>query len=392
MGQVPPVSTTPESGRRWGGFVCPDCRYVFRVPKEHDGRGLVCPSCRRLLRIPLAGEVTPPLVEERPEPEPTEGAEDGSGQEVRGERRKVRKRRSKSADKSEGPSWEHGSGSGRSSGRRDRRSMRWMLLGGAALFLLLAGGVVLALRHGGDDETIVSGQEKPAETVKPPAKTGTTDTKSDSEVLAEAGPLARTFLEATRVDEVVKLVRNPETAEKRMRSWYPDGKIEAPGLSAFNPTGVVEHWETAVVIDVRTADFSTRAMNFVPTPDGLRIDWESWVGWCEQPWAAFLAERPTAPRLFRVVAKKVDYYNFGFSDDSKWRSVRLEGLDGESFVYGYVERGTLQDQKLQIDPDTNQSVMMVRLRFPEGAAAGSNQVLVAEWVNDGWVEPVAAKP
>jgi hypothetical protein len=111
------------------------------------------------------------------------------------------------------------------------------------------------------------------------------------------------------------------------------------------------------------------------------------VGWSERTWAAFPAEHPAEDCLFRVVVKEVDYYNFGFTDDSKWRSLRLESLDGESFLYGYVERGSDLEEKLRVDPDARKSLMMLRLRFPEGAAAGSKQVLITAWVNDGWVEP-----
>ena len=51
-----------ESARRWSGYVCPDCRFVFRVPRDHDGKGIVCPSCRRLMKIPTAADATPPLL------------------------------------------------------------------------------------------------------------------------------------------------------------------------------------------------------------------------------------------------------------------------------------------------------------------------------------------
>ncbi|MDX1680207.1 MAG: hypothetical protein R3242_05700 [Akkermansiaceae bacterium] len=51
-----------SSKRRWGGFVCPDCRLVFRIPLDHEGEGTVCPSCHRLLRIPKKGDRLPPLV------------------------------------------------------------------------------------------------------------------------------------------------------------------------------------------------------------------------------------------------------------------------------------------------------------------------------------------
>ena len=51
-----------EKSRRWGAFVCPDCRFVFRVPGDHDGVGIVCPSCRRMLRIPVDGDAVAPLM------------------------------------------------------------------------------------------------------------------------------------------------------------------------------------------------------------------------------------------------------------------------------------------------------------------------------------------
>ena len=56
------VSDTPTNRRRWSGYVCPDCRLVFRIQMDHNGRGCVCPSCLRMLRIPAPGEKLPPLV------------------------------------------------------------------------------------------------------------------------------------------------------------------------------------------------------------------------------------------------------------------------------------------------------------------------------------------
>lgn len=56
------MSEAPKSKRRWSGYVCPDCRLVFRIPMDHDGRGVVCPACIRLLKIPVQGESLPPLV------------------------------------------------------------------------------------------------------------------------------------------------------------------------------------------------------------------------------------------------------------------------------------------------------------------------------------------
>lgn len=62
-GQGVPVSdgSAKPAKRRWNAYVCPDCRLVFRIPTNHEGRGTVCPSCSRLLRIPKEGDPLPPL-------------------------------------------------------------------------------------------------------------------------------------------------------------------------------------------------------------------------------------------------------------------------------------------------------------------------------------------
>lgn len=46
------IDQKPAEKRRWGGFLCPECSFIFRVPKDHDGVGTVCPACQQLLRIP----------------------------------------------------------------------------------------------------------------------------------------------------------------------------------------------------------------------------------------------------------------------------------------------------------------------------------------------------
>ena len=59
---VEETETMIETPRRWSAFVCPECRFVFRVPRDHDGEGIVCPSCRRMLRLPGEDDETAPLL------------------------------------------------------------------------------------------------------------------------------------------------------------------------------------------------------------------------------------------------------------------------------------------------------------------------------------------
>jgi hypothetical protein len=363
-----------ESARRWSGFVCPDCRFVFRVPREHDGRGVVCPSCRRLLKIPLPDEVVPPLVMPLPSnPSSKEGKK----------RRKGKSRRRTEHD------WENtGHGSGHSS-RRTRRQMTWMLVGGAALFALIVAGVVMIMLNGGKALPVVT----PPVVQLPAQQHGKAAdaTLSDVAFLAAAELMAGKFLSATTIAELLPLVRNPQSAEPRLRSMYPDGKIAAPGMETFNTTREVVRHGQSMTVKIRTSEMDEKPLAFFITPEGLKIDWESWIGWSEMPWDEFMATKPVSAKLFRVWLSPVDYYNFGFTDDLKWQSCLFESPDGEHSLYGYVERGSVLDNRLRPSPDVKKTPFTVTLSFPENATS-RNQVLVGKVLAEGWTIETEESP
>lgn len=70
------------------------------------------------------------------------------------------------------------------------------------------------------------------------------------------------------------------------------------------------------------------------------IDWESLVGYGEMSFADLRAQRPTKPVLLRTFARQFEYYNFEFSDASKYYCVKLSSPDGENSLYAYAERAT----------------------------------------------------
>lgn len=379
-GQCGGVPEMMEKPRRWSGYVCPDCRFVFRIPGDHDGKGVVCPGCRRMLRIPVAGERLPPLVVPLKATAPEEDSQEHSAHDG------SKRRRKKKSRQSEAPDWDNESAKSYESGRGERRRMLWMMIGGAALFSLIVGGVVVAML-GGDKQVFrqVAGEaaspsiEDGVETIPPPRPE-----KSDSAILAEAEPVIRKFLEASRIEDMLPLVRNPEVAEARMRGHYPEGVIEAPGLAKFNTRSVVKRLGSILSVGVGTRDFVERPIWFFDTPEGIRIDWEGWAGWSEMPWEEFLASKPNSAKVFRVELSPVDYYNFSFSDDAKWRSYRLDSPDGEYSMFGYVERGTVLDSTLRPPTDVKKTAVMLSLKFPGDAGSGK-QVIIEKIITDGWI-------
>ncbi|MEO8617692.1 MAG: hypothetical protein ABI600_21365 [Luteolibacter sp.] len=374
--QAVAVSETMESARRWSGFVCPDCRFVFRVPRDHDGKGIVCPSCRRILRIPAPGDTPPALIV------PLRRVSAAMANDVSQPQATKRRRRGKKVDPSENLEWES---QNRNIRRGEKQQMRMMMIGGGGLFVMLVLGVIVA-QHGKSNGRPpgpggVSKQVLSSPKAAPPAAAQ----RSEVALASEAEVLARKFLLATRVEEILPLVRNPGRAEPRMRQYYPDGKIAALGLSQFNSSGSPYTRGLTTSFSVTTRDQEEKAIAFFDGPQGLKIDWESWVGWSEMPWQKFLSEKPATGHVFRVTLAAIDYYNFDFKDDGKWQSFRLESPDQEYSIYGYVEKGSLLDKQIQPAGDAKVVPLMVSLKFPERGTS-PNQVLIERLVGEGWVE------
>lgn len=373
--QVRRVSETMETVRRWSGFVCPDCRFVFRVPRDHDGKGIVCPSCRRILRIPGAGDVPPPLLAtlrrvdvdaESTEPEP---------QKVR------RKKRRRKVDELKNIEWENQS---RGSRRGENWQMKWMLIGGVALFILMVTGIVLALRKGPQATPQVVATANPQSATSSKILEPAVTVRGENTIIAEAEPLVSKFLNATQVDEILPLVRDVKLNEARIRQFYPNGKIAAIGIARFNTTGQLTSQGQAWQLGVTTRDQDEKFIILIDSSDGLKVDWESWVGWSDMPWDKFMATKPTTSHLFRVKFSPVEYYNFGFSDDQKWQSCRLESPNGESSIYGYIEKGSLLDIQIRAFKDTKFAFLILLLKYPSDANS-PKQVLIERLVSDSWV-------
>ena len=155
--------------------------------------------------------------------------------------------------------------------------MMGMLIGGTLVFALIVVGVMMAMR----DRDEAAPPPTVAAPVIPgvePAPPVVDQTKSDSTLLAEAEPVVRAFLEAKEIDEILPLVRNREQAEPRIRAFYADGKIDAPGMDSYNESAALGRQGKALSVDVRTRDFDVRTIAFFDTPEGIKIDWESCGG------------------------------------------------------------------------------------------------------------------
>lgn len=388
------IEEQPKAARRWSAYVCPDCRFLFRVPRDHDGEGIVCPSCRRMLRIPGEEEATAPLMAPLKKIGFSEDENPGRGEK---RRRATRKKKDKEI---EIPGWEASAGKWRATRKKGKRVWR-SAVGWAALFVIGTGLVFLLLKLtlptsvNGAVDAGVGAQDDfddlvsaplllPDEELEEKVELPKVMKRSEKEFLDEAEPLAKTFLNASTVEELLAVVYDPKRMRPKIAAYYPGGKVQPEGMKKFNASGRVSYKGDFAAVSVLTSDYDQKQLAYIDGADGLKIDWESWVGWSEMRWDELLVKRPTEPTLVRVMMKWIEYYNFEFSDESKWRSYRLTAPDGETMIYGYAARNSLLDQRMRPAEAGMTVACTLRVSFPKGDGK-AGQVVIDEYVSDGWV-------
>jgi hypothetical protein len=119
------------------------------------------------------------------------------------------------------------------------------------------------------------------------------------------------------------------------------------------------------------------------------VDWESLTGYGEMSFREFRAQRPTKPVTLRAYARLFEYFNFEFSDSSKYLCVKLTSENGESSIYAYCKRGTQIASLLETDlagtGPTAFKGYTVQVSFPPNALSNQcvnlDKILRQRWLS-----------
>lgn len=173
---------------------------------------------------------------------------------------------------------------------------------------------------------------------------------------AAAAEVVKAFLATDTVEEKLPFVRFPEKVKSLMELWYkgrPDRSIiaerdelaQSPTLTKFLHIDGTKF--IVVTMHVMPDDeYKLYAVESSPS-EGLKVDWETAVGWQAMTVEEFIKGKPTAPQPFRVQAAPGDYYNGQYADESKWFVVNLTYPGNDDFnLYGYAERNTPTGERL----------------------------------------------
>jgi len=211
--------------------------------------------------------------------------------------------------------------------------------------------------------------------------------------LDEIEKTVEAFLKSKTVSERVKYVRNGQRVRPLMKKFYGGEKIQAEGLEKFDKSEVSFRGGFLTTM-VETGNYSTDPIA-VERIEGkeiaYRVDWESWVGFCEVSPGEMKVQRPADPVLVRAIVSADHYFNFDFADDKKWKSYKLVFRHSEETFAGYAKvNSTAAKQLLILHKENQSSPYLLRVAYPPGGRSKS-QVEIVEVVESGWISGMSEK-
>ena len=306
-------------------------------------------------------------------------------------RRKRRRKVGKGRRRSQKLDWDSET-SEELSGNAQAASWKVVLFGGLIAAVLIAGVLILFLVDRDNEEGtaspgdamlaregIVLGAENEEGVLVQELRTA----DIDAEVAAMTEAVGR-FLGATTVDELLAVTLRDRYQQDRIRDYYRTRELKPKVAKQVASGGRIVKNGDLWATDVIFSDNSRRPITVQRGENGYRVDWESWVGYSEMTWEDIRAARTMTPVVFRVLCSKVEYYNYGFGDEGKWASFRLQSPDREHTLFGYVARRSEEEKRLVRygDKEGKPRAFMVKIRFAEDS--GPDQVIIDEVLSAGW--------
>jgi hypothetical protein len=262
------------------------------------------------------------------------------------------------------------------------RGQLWVLASLAVLVVVLGVAWTIKSLFGAPAAGVPAAMAAPG----PASAVGSASTPLLSEEdYAEAVKVTKQFLASVSIEATMPFIRDPQRVRPLMEEFYREAPWRPMLVRKLAPR---EHFQTRKQMlagMVEVDDFSRRPIAFLRTPEGIKVDWESFVGFGDIPWDRLATARPTRPVLLRVHLVQDDYYNVDFTDARTHACFRMMSHDYAHRLYGYAKRDQPVFGRL-MERSHPQAFTMptVKVRFKEGGLS-SEQVEITEVVSDGWL-------
>ena len=199
------------------------------------------------------------------------------------------------------------------------------------------------------------------------------------------------FLTANTLDERLSWVRQPDRVAPLMREYYSRAEVTHPEFkTVLGRANLTVGGREVVTVSFQSMRNDNLAIALLRDEgdDRFLVDWESFVCYSEMPASEFLEKKPTTPTTFRLYAELSDYYNYGYSDSSKYQSLVLKDRDDTFALYGYAPRDApwLKTAFPTAKPSSDPKPLTLKISFPADVAA-DNIVTIDEFVTLWWFAP-----
>lgn len=207
----------------------------------------------------------------------------------------------------------------------------------------------------------------------------------DDLVIDDAAVVAQSFFKAANWEERLKFVRQPDAVRPMMQAYYqdhPDGPINDASLSLAMP---IRH---LVNLSFEIPSLHRSHFLCVVLSKGRHlVDWESSSLYQEEQINRLRATRSKEPTRIAVTVtkKEANYYNYAFSDSSRWECYQLgyPGLNLNLFGYAVKESSDAISLDAMLGIVDKQAAVL-EVRFPPDAHT-DNQVEIISVLRGEWV-------
>lgn len=214
------------------------------------------------------------------------------------------------------------------------------------------------------------------------------------EVVGQIHQAMATYARARTLEEALPVIRHGEKLKPTLsKTWKPwgvpsDWEISDSDAIGYDSVGRVPY---AVIAGVRP-DFSRYQVFMVREGGRMLVDWEASEGRGTHS-LQDLSDPSLKSAEVRVDASPVAYYTMAYPEDY-YRAFRLVLSESESFIWGYVLRGSPADHAMeeifmenrQFSDKPTSGKVRLRLKRGEGSAM-ANQWLILDVLHKGWVTP-----
>ena len=389
-------------------FQCPTCFALFRLQKVNTGRRGYCPQCHVVLTVPVFGKENPPVQKKKKiasEAKTIAVARVKDSEEVKSwQDSPVQRKRRYIRESDEELIWEEAK-------REEGKSYSWMVACSCALMVgvLSAVGIFLVkngpIKKGTSTPTVIGGAASAAaleKSLQLPQNTSYLNEQGIDVIkrtveeyekfdVVKIENAVKGFLTSGSIQERLSFVRDPERVKPLMEKYYGNEEFEPEGFEELN-RGEIRYRGDFFTSFVRIGDFSSFPIAVERFEDGdnfsYRVDWESWVGYCEMSAEDLIRVKPTEPKLLRIILRQGSYYNYEYSDDQVWAAYRLGFRNSDRALLAYARRSSQEGEILaELFRDSEELLYTLKIRYPENARS-SDQVEIVELLEQGWIEDI----